>query len=70
MGQGDKNAPVVPVHDNVIRNFANMELYGKGDENKEDCLGWITIMEKCESNLREKLKRGNPNLDQREKIAI
>ena len=60
---------VVPVHDNVIKNFANMEIYDAEDENKEDCLGWITIMEKCDRNLREKLKKGNPTLEERKKIA-
>ncbi|CBY39015.1 unnamed protein product, partial [Oikopleura dioica] len=62
-------ALVVPVHENIIRNFANIEIYDSGDEEEEDCLGWISIMEKCDSNLREKLKNGNPTLKERKKIA-
>ncbi|CBY13855.1 unnamed protein product [Oikopleura dioica] len=64
------DALVVPVHDNVIRNFANIEIFDSGDAEEEDCLGWITIMEKCDGNLRETLKNGSPNLDERKKIAI
>ncbi|CBY38949.1 unnamed protein product [Oikopleura dioica] len=62
-------ALVVPVHKNVIRNFANIEIFDSGDEEEEDCLGWITIMEKCDGNLREKLKNGNATLKERKKIA-
>ena len=62
-------ALVVPVHENIIRNFANIEIFDSGDKEEEDCLGWITIMEKCDGNLREKLKNGNPTLDERKKIA-
>ncbi|CBY10866.1 unnamed protein product [Oikopleura dioica] len=60
---------VVPVHENIIRNFANIEIYDSGDEKEEDCLGWISIMEKCDGNLREKLKNGNATLKERKKIA-
>ena len=60
---------VVPVHENIIRNFANIEIFDSGDKEEEDCLGWISIMEKCDGNLREKLKNGNPTLDERKKIA-
>ena len=66
---GDKNASVVPIHENVVRNFTNVEIFDAGDKNEEDCLGWITIMEKCDTNLREKLRNGNPTLDERKKIA-
>ena len=59
----------VPIHENVIKNYVNVEIYDAGDKNKEDCLGWITIMEKCDTNLREKLKNGNPNFEERKKIA-
>jgi len=45
-----------------------VEIY---DENKEDCLGWITIMEKCdEMNLRKRLKKEDLDLTERKKIAI
>ncbi|CBY41172.1 unnamed protein product, partial [Oikopleura dioica] len=64
------DALVVPVHENIIRNFANIEIYDSGDEKEEDCLGWISIMEKCDGNLREKLKNGNPTLKERKKVAI
>ena len=40
------------------------------DLEKEDCLGWITIMEKCDSDLRRKLKNNELNLEERKKIAI
>jgi len=59
----------VPIHENVIRHYVNVELYDSGDVNKEDCLGWITIMEKCEGNLRDKLKRDKLDLEERKKIA-
>ena len=60
---------MVPIHENVVRNFANVEIFDAGDKNEEDCLGWITIMEKCETNLWEKLKNGKPTLEERKKIA-
>jgi serine/threonine protein kinase len=63
------NAASVPVHANVVRNFANVEIFDSGDENEEDCLGWITIMEKCETDLWEELKNRNPGLEKRKKIA-
>ena len=63
------DALVVPVHENIIRNFANIEIFDSGDEEEEDCLGWISIMEKCDGNLREKLKNGNATLKERKKIA-
>ena len=36
---------------------------------EEDCLGWITIMEKCDGDLQKELKNDNLNLDERKKIA-
>ena len=60
---------IVPIHKNIVRNYANFELFGDGDEKKEDCLGWITIMENCERDLQTALKNGNLNLDERKKIA-
>jgi serine/threonine protein kinase len=63
------NAAVVPIHENVVQNFANVEIFNSGDKNEEDCLGWITIMEKCETNLRKALRSGNPDLEGRKKIA-
>jgi len=59
----------VPIHNNLIRHYGNVELYDVEDENEKDCLGWITIMEKCEGDLWTKLKRDNPELQERKKIA-
>ena len=59
----------MPIHENVIRNFTNIEIFDACDGNNEDCIGWITIMELCETTLREKLKNGNLTLDERKKIA-
>ena len=59
----------MPIHENVVRHYANVEIYDSGDENEEDCLGWITIMEKCDGNLRKKLKNDNLELEERKKIA-
>ena len=66
MDKRKDNAAVVPIHENVIKIFANVEIF---DENEEDCIGWITIMEKCEGNLRQKLKNDKLDLGQRKKIA-
>ena len=63
------DASVVPIHKNVVRNFANFELFGVDDEKEEDCLGWITVMEKCEGDLQKELKNENLNLEERKKIA-
>ena len=60
---------MVPWHKNVIRNYTNIEIYDAGDSKKEDCVGWITIMEKADGTLREKLKEDRLNLDERKKIA-
>jgi len=48
----------------------NIEIYDKNDEDEEDCLGWITIMEICDSDLRTKLKEQKLSLEERKKIAI
>ena len=32
-------------HGNVTKNFLNIELFHKNDLEKEDCIGWITIMD-------------------------
>jgi len=65
----EDDALVVPIHENIIRNFANIEIYDSGNKKEDDCLGWITIMEKCDGNLREKLKNGNLTLKERKKIT-
>ena len=46
----------MPRHENVIKNFFNVEVFHKNDKNQEDCLGWITIMEKAGDDLRTILK--------------
>ena len=63
------NDQTAPIHENVVRNFANIEIFDCDDENKEDTLGWITIMENCESDLQRALKLESLNLDERKKIA-
>ena len=63
------DSSVVPIHENVVRNYANFELYDADDKKEQDCLGWITVMEKCEGDLHPALKKGNLNLDERKKIA-
>ena len=59
----------MPKHENVIKNFVNVELFHKEDSNKEDCLGWITIMEKADVDLRTILKEEKINIEERKKIA-
>ena len=66
--ESDGNA--IPVHQNVIKNFVNIEFFLADDINKEDCLGWITIMEKCDCDLRTRLKDENLCLEDRKNIAI
>ncbi|CBY15690.1 unnamed protein product [Oikopleura dioica] len=67
--QKNNEASVVPIHENIVRHFANIEIFDSGDKNEEDCLGWITIMEKCDGNLRTKLENDNLELEERKKIA-
>ncbi|CBY13561.1 unnamed protein product [Oikopleura dioica] len=67
---GEQNENVVPFHENVVRHYANIELYHHDDKKKEDCIGWITIMEKCDNdNLHNALKNDNLVLDDRKRIA-
>ncbi|CBY11880.1 unnamed protein product [Oikopleura dioica] len=67
--RGDDKA-VVPIHENIVRNYANVELFQIGDEKEEDCLGWITILEKCDGNIRTELKNEKLDLEERKKIAV
>jgi serine/threonine protein kinase len=53
----------------VIKNFVNVELFRKKDQNQEDCLGWITIMEKAAEDLRKILKEEKIGIEDRKKIA-
>ena len=59
----------IPFHKNIIRNFANIEAYLKNDKMKENCLGWITLMEKCNGCLRAELKKDSLSLQRRKEIG-
>ena len=59
----------IPRHANVVRNFINVELFNKEDAMQEDCLGWITIMEKADEDLREVLKEERLEIEERKKVA-
>ena len=59
----------MPKHKNIIKNFVNIELFHKKDLKKEDCIGWITIMEKAGENLRTILKEEKIGIQKRKKIA-
>ena len=58
------------MHENVVRNYVNIELFHADDQNKEDCLGWISLMEKCDGNLRTELKNEKLTLKERKNIAM
>ena len=59
----------MPRHENVIKNFVNVELFHIKDKEQEDCLGWITIMEKADEDLRAVLKEEKIGIEERKKIA-
>ena len=59
----------MPKHENIIKNFVNIELFHKKDLKKVDCIGWITIMEKAEEDLRTVLKEEKIGIEKRKKIA-
>ncbi|CBY14413.1 unnamed protein product [Oikopleura dioica] len=59
----------MPKHKNIIKNFVNIELFHKKDVKKEDCIGWITIMEKADEDLRTVLKKEKIGIEKRKKIA-
>ena len=58
---------MIPYHPNVIKNYANCEIF-----QEEEVVGWITIMEKCDFDLRKVLKETNKEftLNERKKAAI
>merc|ERR1712176_86212 len=61
----------IPIHDNVIKNLINLQLFHKEDGKQEDCVGWITIMEKADDkDLRVVLREGTIDAKQRQKIAM
>ena len=59
----------MPKNENIIKNFVNIELFHKKDLKKEDCIGWITIMEKADEDLRTVLKEEKIGIEKRKKIA-
>ena len=63
----EDDADVIPHHKNVVDHFANCEIKKEGE-----VVGWITVMEFCETDLRKLLKRqdGGPTFQERKKIAI
>ena len=61
---------IIPYHENVIRHFVNIEFFHKQDSKQEDCLGWLTVMELAEDNLRRVLKEDGLDLEQRKEIAL
>ena len=63
------NLSQYPAHENVIRHYANVELFHEDDLTGRDCIGWITIMEKCDMSLRQLLKAGTLSKKGRREIA-
>jgi serine/threonine protein kinase len=64
-----KEENIMPKHENLIKNFVNVEMFYKNDSKQKDFLGWITIMEKGGDDLRTILKEERIGLDERKKIA-
>ena len=64
---GEQNDAVIPYHENVVAHYANCEIKSGGE-----VVGWITVMERCETDLRKLLKEQNEILafEWRKKIAI
>ena len=67
----EKNAQQnqIPIHENIIKNFVNVELFHKNDSKEEDCIGWVTVMEKAGKDLRTVLKEEKIEIEERKKIA-
>ena len=66
----DFSEDTIPIHPNVIKNIANVELFYTHDKDYEDCLGWITLMEKGRDNLHHLLRNEIPTIAQRRLLAI
>ena len=51
----------------MVEHFANCEI-----KQEEEVVGWITVMEFCETDLRKLLKKqnGGPTFEERKEIAI
>ena len=69
-GSTNDNDKSIPVCDHIVKNYANIEVFHSSDLFQIDCLGWITIMEKCGQHLRDKLKSDKLTLDERIQIAL
>ena len=69
MRGGSEKQNLMPKHENVIKNFVNVELFHKKDSKNEDCIGWITIMEKGGKDLRKILKEEKIGIEERKRIA-
>ena len=67
--QEDEDNSQIPFHDNIVRNFANIELFHSCDQDYEDCIGWLTIMEKCDQDIRPLLKENKLDFLSRMSIA-
>ena len=64
------NENQMPIHQNVIRNFVNVEIFFNDDTAGKDCVGWITIMEKCDKvDLRTVLKEERISIQVRKIFA-
>ena len=61
---------VIPIQKNIIKHFCNIEIYAPDDVYKSDCLGWITLMPKADTDLRNLLKNDKLSFDERKKIAV
>jgi serine/threonine protein kinase len=61
---------MIPSHANVIKNYVNIEIFSADDRNNSDCLGWITLMEPCDIDLRTELRKEELTLEIRKQIAL
>jgi len=68
--EDDNSEDTIPTHPNVVKNIANIELFYTHDEDYEDCLGWITLMEKGEHNLHYLLREEKLTIEDRRLYAI
>ena len=60
----------IPMHRNVLKNLANIEIFHNWDHAFQDCLGWITIMEAGNQNLRYLLRNERLTITERGRIAV
>ena len=67
-GEKSNEEHLMPIHENIIRNYVNVEIFCNEDGDRKDCLGWITILEKADEDLRTVLKEERIGLEERKKI--